>query len=241
MVPIFSGYLCWRKRKDLARLPVCSSTAGAVVVVFSLGLLTLGRLGAEYFLQRISLWGMIIGLLLYFVGRAWVRAILFPVVFLLFMIPPPTIIYNELVFPLQLVASSAATGFLHVTNLVPVFREGNLLILPNSTLEVTEACSGIRSLFTLFAFALGYGCLVEPSGMLRSLLCLSTIPAAIVGNAVRLIMTASLAYRFGLGFAEAVPHGFTSGVVLATTSLLLVIVHTIWVWAQRNKLSKANP
>src|SRR5262249_9749287 len=153
-VPLFSSYLIWRRRDALAQMPARSSWWGMICVLGSLGLLFLGSLGAELFLTRVGLVGTIVGLVWFFFGAAMVRALAFPLAFLLLMIPLPAIIYNEIVFPLQLLASRFATGCLQQVHAFPVLREGNLLILPNHTLEVVEACSGIRSLMSLTALAL---------------------------------------------------------------------------------------
>jgi exosortase len=232
-VPILTGYLIWRKRRDLACVPIHPSASGTVCVLLSVGLLFLGTLGAEFFLQRFSLWLMIVGLLLYFLGWPKLRVILFPIAFLLFMIPLPAIIYNEIVFPLQLLTSRFATGCLQMARLVPVAREGNLLVLPNSTLEVAEACSGIRSLISLLAFSFGYAYFVEPSLIIRSLLVLATIPVAVATNAFRLIITAFSVYHFGPDAAEGVPHAMCSYVIVVTAALLLIVVHVALTSTQR--------
>ena len=239
-VPVLTGYLIWRKRGELAGCPVQPSAAGTGCVLLSLGLLVLGTLGAELFLQRISLWLTIVGLLLYFLGWPKLRIMLFPIAFLLFMIPLPTIIYNEIVFPLQLLTSRFATGCLQVANIVPVAREGNLLVLPTSTLEVAEACSGIRSLISLLAFAFGYGYLVEPNLAVRIALGLATIPVAIVSNAARLIITALMVYYVSPRSAEGLPHALSSYVIVMIAAILLLIVHAALAWTQRELRAKAT-
>ena len=88
---------------------------------------------------------------MYFSGWRLLRAMSFPLAFLLFAIPIPVLIYNEIVFPLQFMASSFATRILEMLNLFPIMREGNVLIMPGMRLEVVEACSGIRSLMSLLA------------------------------------------------------------------------------------------
>jgi len=233
-VPLLTGYLIWRKRRDLAVAPVHPSPAGTVCVLFSVGLLFLGTLGAELFLQRISLWLMIVGLLLYFLGWPKLRLMLFPIAFLLFMIPLPAIIYNEIVFPLQLLTSRFATSCLQVANVVPVTREGNLLVLPNSTLEVAEACSGIRSLISLLAFALGYSYLVEPSLLIRGAVALATIPVAMLSNAARLIITALLVYYVNPRAAEGMAHSTSSYILVTIAAILILMVHAALVWMRRN-------
>ncbi len=154
------------------------------------------------------------------------RAVSFPLAFLLLMIPIPVIIYNQITFPLQLLASRFATFWLEVVQ-VPVLREGNVLILPNYSLEVVEACSGIRSLMTLITLAIAYGYLVEPQRWLRYLLVILMIPIAIVSNAIRIMGTGVLTYRFGPKAAEGFFHEFSGWVIFLAALILMFASHTI--------------
>ena len=141
--------------------------------------------------------GTLCGLIVYFMGGAMLRAMTFPIAFLLFAIPIPTVVYNEIVFPLQFIASKFATRVLEMLNLFPVMREGNVLVLPHMTLEVVEACSGIRSLMSLLALAAGYGYLVEKSNWVRWFLVLAMVPLAIISNGTRVMITAIMANYIG--------------------------------------------
>ena len=124
-MPLLSAYLIWQKRDKLSQVPRRPSCWGMVIVVLSLGLLFLGSLGAELFLARhLACSGTICGLIVYFCGGAMLRAMAFPLAFLLFAIPIPALIYNEIVFPLQFIASSFATRVLEMLNLFPIMREG---------------------------------------------------------------------------------------------------------------------
>ena len=197
LVPLLSAYLIWQRRDRLRQIPRQPSWWGMVIVAFSLGLLFLGSLGAELSLARLSLLGTLCGLIVYFTGGAMLRAMAFPMAFLLFAIPIPVVVYNEIVFPLQFIASKFATRVLEMLNLFPVMREGNVLILPHMRLEVVEACSGIRSLMSLLALAAGYGYLVEKSIPVRWFLVLAMIPLAIVSNGMRIMITAVMANYIG--------------------------------------------
>ncbi|MGO9517412.1 MAG: exosortase/archaeosortase family protein [Candidatus Korobacteraceae bacterium] len=151
LVPLLSAYLIWARRDKLRQVPRRPSPWGMVIFLGALGLLVLGSLGAELFLARFSLLCTICGLIVYFCGGVMLRALAFPMAFLLFAIPIPGVVYNEIVFPLQFIASKFATWTLEQLNLFPIMREGNVLILPGMSLEVVEACSGIRSLMSLLA------------------------------------------------------------------------------------------
>lgn len=226
LVPVFSAYVLWTRRAELGRLIPRPSRWGMMLLLPSLALLFLGSLGAELFLTRISLWLTIVALVLHFQGWEWMRKAIFPLGFLLLMIPPPTIIYNQIVFPLQLLASQFATTCLHVSGIVPVLREGNLLILPNYTIEVVEACSGIRSLLSLIALALAYGYLVEKSVPVRSLLVAAMVPLAILSNGTRVLGTALMTHYWGPQAAEGFFHNFSGMVIFVVSTMLLLAVHS---------------
>src|SRR3990167_9208187 len=108
-------------------------------MVGALGLLFAGELGAEFFLTRVSLLIFPAGLVLFFYGWKHLQIVSFPAGLLFLAIPLPAIIFYQITFPLQLVASQLGAIFLEGFR-APVLREGNLIILPNITLEVVEAC-----------------------------------------------------------------------------------------------------
>jgi exosortase len=227
LVPLLSLYLIWQRREKLRQVARRPSSWGMLVVLFSVGLLFLGSLGAELFLARISMIGTICGLIVYFSGAALLRAMAFPLAFLLFAIPIPALIYNEIVFPLQFVASKFATSTLETLNLFPVMREGNILILPHMSLEVVEACSGIRSLMSLLALAAGYGYLTERSTLVRWFLFLAMVPLAIISNGTRVMITAVMANYIGPQAAEGFMHEFSGWVIFVVATALFLSLHSL--------------
>ena len=153
--------------------------------------LAIATLGAELFLARTAFVISIIGIVLLLGGTAWVRALAFPLFLLFFMIPIPTVVYNSITFPLQLLASRVSTQALDLMQ-IPVLREGNVLELAEQKLSVVEACSGIRSLLSLTFLSLVYGYFFERKVWMRVALFLATIPIAIVANASRVTLTGVL-------------------------------------------------
>src|SRR5271167_3689000 len=222
LVPLLSAYLIWQRRDKLRQVPQRPSSWGMFVVLVALGLLFLGSLGAELFLARTSLLCTICGLIVYFCGWAMLRAMAFPMVFLLFAIPIPVLVYNEIVFPLQFVASKFATWTLETLNLFPIMREGNVLVLPGMSLEVVEACSGIRSLMSLLALAAGFGYLVERSTVVRWILIVAMIPLAIISNGTRVMITAIMANYMGPKAAEGFMHEFSGWVIFVVATVLFL-------------------
>lgn len=225
VIPFFSAYLIWLKRERFAQIEKRPSLTGLVLTLGAIGLLYLGSIGAELFLTRISLVFIIIGLVLYFEGEKTLRLVAFPLAFLFLMIPLPAIAYNHIVFPLQLLSSRLATGVLESINVMPVLREGNLLILPHYTLEVVEACSGIRSLMSLLALALGYAYLAEPALAIRSVLVITMVPVAIVANGFRVVLTALVAHYRGAQTVDGVMHPISGVVIFLIAVLSLLALH----------------
>jgi exosortase len=240
LVPFLSAYLIWQRRDKLAEVVRRPSNWGLLVVVGSLGLLFLGSLGAELFLTRISIIGTICGLIVYFAGWQLLRAMAFPLAFLLFAIPIPVIVYNEIVFPLQFIASKFATSVLEMLNLFPIMREGNVLIMPGMRLEVVEACSGIRSLMSLLALAAGYGYLAEKSVPVRWFMFLAMVPLAIISNGTRVMITALMTNYIGPKAAEGFMHEFSGWVIFVVATALFLGLHSLTV-VVRKKLGWMPP
>jgi len=241
LVPIFSAYLLWERRDDLRRIAPRPSWAGMFILCSSLGVLLVGTLGAELFLQRISLLGVIAGLLVWFWGWRMLRGAAFPVALLLLMIPFPGVIYYQIVFPLQILASRLATWILHVLDLFPVLREGNVIVLPSTRLEVAEACSGVRSLLSLLTIAVMYACLAEKNNLIRWILCLLVFPIAVAGNAGRVVFAAIAAELGGASAVEGWSH-FLSGLFLFFVStLLLLLCHALITSLSRRLAAHRRP
>ena len=216
-------YFVWERREKLRKIPVTPSAWGLVFVLGSVVVLVAGILGSELFLTRISILGTVVGVILFLFGWAHLRALAFPVAFLLLMIPIPAILFNQIAFPLQLLASQFGESAMGLAN-VPVLREGNVLILANTTLEVAEACSGIRSLVSLLTLAIVFGYFSDPRGWVRTLLTLSAIPVAIVTNGFRVAGTGIAAHRFGAAAAEGFFHEFSGWLVFVSAFMLMLAV-----------------
>ena len=189
-------------------------------------MLVVGILGSELFLTRISLLGAIGGSLLFLFGWQVIRILAFPLGILLLMVPLPAIIFNQITFPLQLWASEFGEFVLN-TSRIPVLREGNVLILANTTLEVAEACSGIRSLISLLTLGIVFGYFTDSRQTVRTLIALSTIPIAIFANGVRVAGTGIAAHYFGSAAAEGFFHEFSGWLLFLVAFALLALAQRI--------------
>ena len=223
-VPAFSLYVIWQDRDRLRKLPRRPSWSGLLILAIAVVVLTAGTLGAELFLSRASFLIAIAGLVVLFFGWNYLRAVLFPWLFLLLMIPIPNIIFNQITFPLQLLASKAAAFVLPLLG-VPVLREGNVIQLPVMTLEVAEACSGIRSLMSLATLSIIYGYLLETRISTRVILAIAAIPIAVIANGLRIIGTGLLVQYWDPEKAEGFFHAFSGWLIFVVSLLLLFLLH----------------
>jgi exosortase len=220
-------YLAWERRERFASQTVNPNVLGVFIVLGSLVLLAAGVLGSELFLTRISLLGSIVGTILFLQGWGRLLVLAFPLAFLLLMIPLPAIIFNQIAFPLQLFASRVGEQTLTALD-IPVLREGNVLILATTTLEVAEACSGIRSLVSLLTLGIMFGYFADSRQWVRVAIAFSTIPVAIIANGLRVAGTGIAAHQFGPEAAEGFFHTFSGWLVfVAAFAMMLALQRMI--------------
>jgi exosortase len=226
LVPLFAAFLVWDKRKVLSATPVKQTWAGLILVVFSIAVLILGVYGVELFTARMSFILLLIGLIWTFFGWAMVHALRFPLLVLILAIPFPAIVFNQITFPLQLLASRIASDILPLLG-VPTLHEGNIIKLPIMDLEVAEACSGIRSLMSLFTLAVFYGYFLERTTTRRVILALASIPIAVAANVVRIVGTGLCVQYWDPDKALGFFHEFSGWVMFVISLACLYLVHRI--------------
>jgi exosortase len=219
-------YFGWERRDELRAAAGRPRVAGLALVIVSLLVCAAGILAAELFLARISLVGVVAGTILFVWGSAHLRALAFPVGFLLLMVPLPTIVFNQIAFPLQLYASRIGEVSIAAAG-IPVIREGNVLELPNITLAVAEACSGIRSLVSLVTFAFVLAYFAEPRPLARAVIVLSAVPIAVLANAARVAGTGFASHGFGARAAEGFFHTFSGWLMFAVACGCLLAVQRV--------------
>jgi exosortase len=226
LVPFFAAFLLWDKRKVISATPVRQSWYGIALVIFSIAVLILGVYGVELFTARMSLVMLLTGLIWTFFGGAMVRVLRFPLLVLILAIPFPAIVFNQITFPLQLLASRIASDILPVLG-VPTLHEGNIIELPVMKLEVAEACSGIRSLMSLFTLAVFYGYFLERTTKRRLILALASIPIAVAANVARIVGTGLCVQYWDPEKALGFFHEFSGWVMFVISLGCLYLVHRV--------------
>ncbi len=240
VVPLFSLFVVWHTQKRWAEIQPRPCWFGLVVILGALSLLVVGVLGVEFFLARSSFLFMLAGLILFFLGWSYFRAFLFPWAFLFLMIPIPAIIFNHITFPLQLLASDFSARALQWMG-IPVLQEGNIIQLARTTLEVAEACSGIRSLLTLETLAIIYGYFLETRISRRVIFAVAAVPIAVLANGLRVFGTGVLAHYLSPEAAQGFFHTFSGWLIFVIAMLLLFSVDNLLKFYDRLRARKAAP
>ena len=231
-VPVISAFLIWQRRSALAAIGMQPSWWGPLVLLPGLLLYVIGDYATLYIVLHLSLWLVLVGLVLSFIGLTGTKEIAFPLLYLLTAIPLPVFLYGALSSRLQLLSSALGVGCLQLVG-VTAFREGNVIDLGPVQLQVVEACSGIRYLFPLTALALLCAYCFRDRMWKRVLLVLSALPISVFINGFRIGIVGILVELYGSQAAEGFFHLFEGGVLFMASLGLLVL--EMWI------LSRVNP
>jgi len=226
LIPFFAAFLLWDQRATLLATPLKPSWSGVPLVIIGLFILLVGIFGADLFLSRVSFILLAAGLIWTLLGKPMLGKSAFLLFVLALAIPLPTLIFNHITFPLQILASQVASELLPIAG-VPVLREGNVINLPAMPLEVAEACSGIRSLMSLFTVAVIFGYFLEKSTTRRTLLALASVPIAVAANVFRIVGTGLCVQYWDPQKALGFFHEFSGWLMFLVSLSCLYLVHSL--------------
>ena len=215
-------FLIWLKRDELSFTPSLPSWAGLLPIGFGIAFFWLGELGGEYFTMYISFWLILVGLCLLHLGWQKLKIIGFPLFFILTMFPVPDFINTRIMLQLRMISSKLGVAMIQAYGL-PVARQGNIIDLGFTKLQVVDACSGLHSLISLIVLCLLIVYFFKDHIWKRAVLLLSSIPLAIVTNSMRIAMTAILYKHFGSKVAEGFFHEFSGLLIFAICIPVLLI------------------
>jgi exosortase len=189
--------------------------------------------------MRVSFVLTLIGLQILLLGREVFRILMFPLLFLFFMVPLPQSFVNVVAFPLQLIAADFAVKTLHLLH-IPALREGNIIHLANTQLFVADACAGLHSLMALGLLAVLFAYYFRKNRAEQLVIVASAIPIAIFVNAFRVALTGYLAHRIGSAAAQGLIHQ-TEGFVTFGLAFGLLLVEA-WLlsalWPSHSRRSR---
>ncbi len=231
LVPLISGYFIWQNKDELEKLAFRPANSGLGLILFSLAVLIAGVAAQEYYSMRSSLVFLLAGIVVFLLGWQWLKALALPIGFLFFMIPLPYIVYDAIAFPLKLFVAKFSVISLKLMGVV-VLREGNIIMFPQTVLEVADACSGLRSLMSLLALGVALAVFSQKKMSRRVLLVFLTVPIAVATNMLRVIGTGFLAQYYGAAAAEGFFHEFAGMGVFVLAMVLLFassgVLRKVW-------------
>ena len=223
LVPLVALWAAIAHRERLAELP-SAPLPGGLLILAGLGVgYVAGLLFGQATILGLLAVATVVACVLALRGPGWVKALRFPLAYLLFMVPLPISWATPVIVKLQLLVSTIGVRILQGGG-VAVFREGNVLTLPgDQSLFVAEACSGITSLITLIPIGVFIAYFTEVVPWRRSVLVVSVLPIALAGNLIRVIFTVALAISVDVEFATKGPLHEWAGVATYVLGCLCLL------------------
>lgn len=220
LIPFVTIFLIWQKKDELASIAKKSSSWGLPLIIVGILIHIFSSLFRIYFSSGFSMIIVLIGLILYFYGSAVLRKIMFPVIFLVFMMPVPLVVISNISFKMKIFAAEIAAIMLNKMGLVAI-REGSIIKMQHAHVIVDDVCSGLRSLISLTALGSIFAYWMDSSMVRRVLLFLSTIPIAIITNVFRVIFLSVVSEVWGPQYASGFIHDLSGFLVFGVAFLLL--------------------
>ena len=208
LIPFVILYMIWDRRKKLAVLPTENSSKGLILFLPGIILFWLGELGGEFYTLYLSSFFILVGIVWMLIGWEKIKVVLFPLIFLLAMFPPPRFVYNNLSLNLKIISSKVSVAAMHAIG-IAAYREGNIIDLGYTKLQFVDACSGFRYLIPLIVLSLLLAYFTKAALWKRIVLVLSAIPISIIVNAIRIILVALLFPIWGAKVTQGFFHEFS--------------------------------
>lgn len=226
LIPIIVLYLIWEKHHLVNNYRSKPSHKGFYIIVLGIGLFWLGELAGEFFTLYFSLWLIIVGLCYLNMGWEKLKIILFPILFSITMFPFPEFINNRITLHLKLISSKLGVVMMQLYGM-SVFREGNMIDLGFTKLQIVDACSGLRYLFPMIVLSILIAHFYPARIWKKVLLVMSSVPLTIFSNSLRIALTGILSEKFGSKAVEGFFHDFEGWLIFMFTLIILLL--EIWV------------
>lgn len=220
LVPLASGWLIWQRREPLKRLPRRASFWGLALLVPSVLIHLLATWWKIHFVSGFAMVGALWGLIWTCWGWQALWTLRFPLLFLLFMVPLPSILLIALSFKMKLIAAALATSFLKALG-IQALQAGSTIHVPGASVVVDDTCSGLRSLISLLALATVWTQLLPTTSARWQKLAIvaASVPIALVANWIRIVVLVLVSAIYGPALAEGFMH-YGSGIVVFGVALL---------------------
>jgi exosortase D (VPLPA-CTERM-specific) len=221
-VPLISLYLLWEKRAALRAAPAVPSWAGLLPLALGILLYWLGELGGEFYTIYFGSWLVLVGFAWTYAGWGRLKVAAAPLCFLIAMFPFPKFITNNLTLELKLISSKLGVVMLQLCGMA-AYREGNVIDLGFTRLQVVDACSGLRYFFPLIIMAILLAYYFRGALWKKILLAFSAIPIAVFTNGLRIASVGFLYQFWGAAAAEGLFHDFSGWFIFMCSLGLLLL------------------
>ncbi len=223
LVPFVTAFLIWQKKDVLSKIKAEPSHWGMKLFTFGLAVHLVSAMFQVYFSSGFSMILVLMGLVLHFYGTKMLKEILFPLSFLIFMVPLPMVAITNLSFRLKLMAANIAVGVLEGMRIESI-QQGSTIIMHHAHVVVDDVCSGLRSLISLTALSAIFAYFTKAAMWKRIVLFLSAIPIAVITNVVRIVFLAAISEIWGTQYATGFTHDFSGFLVFFLAFVLLFSV-----------------
>lgn len=226
LIPFAVVFLIWDRRKSLENIPAGPSSWGFIPLCAGVVLFWLGELGGEFFVIYFSFWLAVVGLTWVHIGWRKLKAVGFPILLIMAMFPLPNFVSSKISLQLRLISSRMGVALLQAAGL-SAYREGNVIDIGFTQLQVADACSGLRYLIPLMILSLLIAYHFKDRLWKRMVVFLCSIPLAVAVNSLRIAVTGILYSYIGASAAEGFFHGFSGWLIFVLSFLFLLFVVVI--------------
>ncbi|RNC73205.1 MAG: exosortase/archaeosortase family protein [Desulfuromonadales bacterium] len=220
-------WLMWKKR-DVLQVAADDDfrVVPLILLLFGLACYGAGSIHGSMMVESFSIIPIFLGTTGFLLGAKAARSVLFPSLFLSFLVPPPVVFTDMLTSPLKMLVATASSRLLEMAGYL-VSRNGATILINDYSIVVGDPCSGLRSLISLMAVGALYAYLQDSSNLKKTVLFLSIIPISIIANIVRLIMLALITLYMGEAAAEGFLHGFSGFLLFVIAMVCLVVLDAL--------------
>lgn len=198
-----------------------SNFVGLFMFAFGASMFIFGWRNNYTFFKTLSLLPVIYGITMCLYGLKIANVLSFPILYLLFLVPVPLGIIDNITLPMRYGVSIVTEEILKLLH-YPITREGLLLSIGGSELFVGQPCSGFRSMITMLSAGLIFVYISKGNMFKKSVIASSIIPFALLGNLIRIIMLCLITYHFGEAAGQGFFHNFSGIVVVVLITLGLI-------------------
>ena len=230
ILPVSLGLAFWKRKKLQEAFAGTEKRFGVpslFVLVFGALLYLFGWHQGYMVISTFALIPFLYGFIGFIYGKKVQRLLLFPVLYLILLVPPPFALLDSITLPLRYFSAFCVEKIFTLFNF-PIEREGLMYVVKGKEMMIDEACSGFRSLITMISLGLAYVYIIKSTIIKKVVLILSIIPLAVIGNILRIMVVSLIAIYFGQELAQGFLHYFSGIVIFLFIVLGFLGIEAVW-------------